>query len=103
MPGAVPRTSTFALTNATLPYVKSLADLGWEKALAKDAGLSRGLNVHGGKLTHEAVASALGLPFETIHTRLILQSGTARNPTCAVPADSPAGLPALGAPLSCCY
>src|SRR5580704_8811469 len=63
MPGAVPRTSTFALTNATLPYVKALADHGWRQALAADAGLARGLNVHGGQLTHEAVASALGLPF----------------------------------------
>ena len=61
MPGAVPRTSTFALTNATLPYVKALADLGWQQALAKDAGLARGLNVHDGMLTHEAVANALRL------------------------------------------
>jgi alanine dehydrogenase len=63
MPGAVPRTSTFALTNATLPYVKALADFGWKGALAKDAGLSRGLNVHAGQLTHEAVANALGIGF----------------------------------------
>jgi alanine dehydrogenase len=63
MPGAVPRTSTFALTNATLPYVKALADYGWKSALAKDAGLARGLNVHAGQLTHEAVASALGIGF----------------------------------------
>jgi len=63
MPGAVPRTSTFALTNATLPYVKALADHGWRKALADDPGLKRGLNVHGGQLTHEAVASALGLQY----------------------------------------
>ncbi|MGO9995022.1 MAG: alanine dehydrogenase [Steroidobacteraceae bacterium] len=61
MPGAVPRTSTFALTNATLPYVKSLADHGWRQALAKDAGLAHGLNVHDGRLTHEAVARALRL------------------------------------------
>jgi alanine dehydrogenase len=61
MPVAVPRTSTFALTNATLPYVKALADDGWHKALAKDIGLARGLNVHDGHLTHEAVASALGI------------------------------------------
>ena len=61
MPGAVPRTSTFALTNATLPYVKSIADLGWQKALALDTGLARGLNVHDGNLTHEAVAEALGM------------------------------------------
>jgi alanine dehydrogenase len=63
MPGAVPRTSTFALTNATLPYVKALADHGWRQALAADAGLARGLNVHGGQLTHEAVASALGIDY----------------------------------------
>jgi alanine dehydrogenase len=64
MPGAVPRTSTFALTNATLPYVRALADLGWQRAIANDAGLARGLNVHAGALTHEAVASALGLEFK---------------------------------------
>jgi alanine dehydrogenase len=68
MPGAVPRTSTFALTNATLPYVKALADLGWERAIAKDAGLARGLNVHAGKLTHEAVASALGMEFQALRS-----------------------------------
>jgi len=61
MPGAVPRTSTFALTNATLPYVRSLADHGWHQALAKDRGLAHGLNVHDGRLTHEAVARALSL------------------------------------------
>jgi alanine dehydrogenase len=63
MPGAVPRTSTFALTNATLPYVRALADSGWRQAIANDPGLARGLNVHAGQLTHEAVASALGLDF----------------------------------------
>jgi alanine dehydrogenase len=63
MPGAVPRTSTFALTNATLPYVRALADHGWRKAIANDPGLAHGLNVHAGVLTHEAVASALGLDF----------------------------------------
>jgi alanine dehydrogenase len=63
MPGAVPRTSTFALTNATLPYVKSLADHGWRAAISKDPGLANGLNVHAGQLTHQAVASALGLDY----------------------------------------
>jgi alanine dehydrogenase len=63
MPGAVPRTSTFALTNATLPYVKAIADHGWRAALAGDAGLARGLNVHAGQLTYEAVARALGIDF----------------------------------------
>jgi alanine dehydrogenase len=61
MPGAVPRTSTFALTNATLPYIKSLASHGWQQALANDSGLANGLNVHDGRLTHEAVARALNL------------------------------------------
>jgi alanine dehydrogenase len=61
MPGAVPRTSTFALTNATLPYVRALADLGWQAALKRDAGLAAGLNVHAGEITHEVVAKALGL------------------------------------------
>jgi alanine dehydrogenase len=61
MPGAVPRTSTFALTNATLPYVRSLADLGWQAALKRDPGLAAGLNVHAGEITHDVVARALGL------------------------------------------
>src|SRR5215470_2677794 len=61
MPGAVPRTSTFALTNATLPYVRALADLGWQAAFRRDPGLAAGLNVHAGQITHEVVARALGL------------------------------------------
>ncbi|MGH8150415.1 MAG: alanine dehydrogenase [Steroidobacteraceae bacterium] len=60
MPGAVPRTSTFALTNATLPYVRALAELGWERACERDAGLAAGLNVQDGKVMHAAVARALG-------------------------------------------
>jgi len=61
MPGAVPRTSTLALTNATLPYVRSLADLGWQAAFKRDPGLAAGLNVHAGEITHEVVARALGM------------------------------------------
>jgi alanine dehydrogenase len=61
MPGAVPRTSTLALTNATLPYVRALADLGWREAFKRDPGLASGLNVHAGEITHEVVAKALGL------------------------------------------
>ena len=61
MPGAVPRTSTLALTNATLPYVRALADLGWQGAFKRDPGLAAGLNVHAGEITHEVVAKALGL------------------------------------------
>ncbi|MDE2304665.1 MAG: alanine dehydrogenase [Gammaproteobacteria bacterium] len=66
MPGAVPRTSTFALTNATLPYVKALADAGWRDALARDRGLAMGLNVHAGRITHEAVARALALDYRPL-------------------------------------
>jgi alanine dehydrogenase len=63
MPGAVPRTSTFALTNATLPFVKSLANLGWREALARDPHLANGLNVHAGHVNHEAVAHDLGYDY----------------------------------------
>jgi alanine dehydrogenase len=61
MPGAVPRTSTFALNNATLPYARALADKGWERASAEDPGLAAGLNVVRGRIVHAAVAHALGL------------------------------------------
>src|SRR5215475_3470200 len=63
MPGAVPHTSTYALTNATLPYVLRLADLGWEAALAADPALAGGLNTHEGTLTCGPVAEAHGLPW----------------------------------------
>jgi alanine dehydrogenase len=60
MPGAVPRTSALALNNATLPFVRALADKGWERASAEDPGLAAGLNVVHGRITHPAVAAALG-------------------------------------------
>jgi alanine dehydrogenase len=60
MPGAVPITSTYALTNATLPYVSTLADHGIEEALRRDPGLRMGLNIRAGEITYEAVAQALG-------------------------------------------
>ncbi len=63
MPGAVARTSTFALNNATLPFVLALAGKGWRRALAEDVHLRHGLNVHAGKLTHAAVAHDLELPY----------------------------------------
>ena len=65
MPGAVGRTSTFALTNATLPYVLKLADLGYRKACVEDPGLAEGLNVERGKVTNKAVAEAFGLDYAT--------------------------------------
>jgi alanine dehydrogenase len=61
MPGAVPNTSTYALTNATLPYTVALADKGWEKALRDDASLAHGLNTYAGKVTNQPVADAHGL------------------------------------------
>ena len=70
MPGSVPRTSTFALTNATLPYVLRLADHGWRAALAADPGLALGLNAHDGTLTNAAVGEALGLDSVALDTLL---------------------------------
>ena len=66
IPGAVPNTSTTALTNATLKYAVALADKGWKKACKDDAALYEGLNVVEGKVTYKAVADVFGLPFEPI-------------------------------------
>jgi len=63
MPGAVPRTSTFALTNVTLPFVRDLANMGWCEALSRDNHLANGLNVHSGHVNHEAVAHDLGYDY----------------------------------------
>ncbi|HEU4876493.1 MAG TPA: alanine dehydrogenase, partial [Sphingomicrobium sp.] len=63
MPGAVARTSAFALNNATLPFALKLANLGAEAAMAEDEHLANGLNVSGGKIRHQAVAEALDLEF----------------------------------------
>jgi alanine dehydrogenase len=70
MPGAVARTSTFALTNATLPFVLALADKGWRRAVSDDPHLLDGLNIHDGQVTHTAVAQALGLRFTPARTVL---------------------------------
>ncbi|HEV7585389.1 MAG TPA: alanine dehydrogenase [Solirubrobacteraceae bacterium] len=66
MPGAVPITSTYALTNATLPYVIELAELGVDEALQRNEALRHGLNVREGQITHPAVAEALGVPTVTV-------------------------------------
>ncbi len=63
MPGAVPVASTYALTNATLPYAVAIADKGWQVALKEDENLAKGLNVYAGKVTYEAVAKAHGYQF----------------------------------------
>src|ERR1700736_4071997 len=70
MPGAVPRTSTFGLTNATMPYVVKLADLGWRAARRADPALAKGLSTHDGALLNEQVAHALSLPFSDTATAL---------------------------------
>jgi alanine dehydrogenase len=59
MPGAVGRTSTFALANATIPYSAAIANKGWERAAKEDAGLAAGLNMQGGNITHEGVKAAM--------------------------------------------
>ncbi|MBD0318295.1 MAG: alanine dehydrogenase [Thermoleophilia bacterium] len=66
MPGAVPITSTFALTNVTLPYVEAIAELGIREAIARDPALARGVNAMDGKLTYEAVADAHGLDYSPL-------------------------------------
>ncbi|MFF8286671.1 alanine dehydrogenase [Streptomyces albus] len=62
MPGAVPNTSTHALTNATLPYIVEVANRGWREALRRDPALAKGLNTHDGELTYGSVGEAHGLP-----------------------------------------
>jgi alanine dehydrogenase len=73
MPGAVPRTSTLALSNATLPYVVRLADRGAEAAMAADPGLAKGLNICQRQVTYQAVADAFGLPC-TPYTEWVLEN-----------------------------
>ena len=73
MPGAVPVTSTFALTNVTLPYVEAIAEHGVREAIARDASLARGVNVLDGKLTYEAVADAHGLDHSSLPEALPLE------------------------------
>lgn len=66
IPGAVPFTSTMALTNATLPYTIALADKGWQKACKDNPALALGVNVAGGKVVYKAVADVFGLPYEEL-------------------------------------
>src|SRR3954466_11426105 len=70
MPGAVPHTSTYALTNVTLPYVAAIADSGWETAVQRDPALAAGVNVTGGGVVSAPVAEAHGLPFHQLSTAL---------------------------------
>jgi len=70
MPGAVPHTSTYALTNVTLPYAVDLANKGWKQACRDDRSLALGLNTHAGQVTYGAVADAFGLPQLTLEDAL---------------------------------
>nr|WP_223188047.1 alanine dehydrogenase [Streptomyces sp. CBMA29] len=70
MPGAVPNTSTYALTNATLPYIVELANRGWREALRRDAALALGLNTHEGQVVYGPVAEAHGLDSTDLHALL---------------------------------
>jgi alanine dehydrogenase len=81
MPGAVPHTSTYALTNVTLPYVERIAALGWEQAVRADVALARGVNVVGGTLVYGPVAEAHGLPWQ--HLDQLLEPASANGPTGA--------------------
>lgn len=73
IPGAVPYTSTLALTNATLPYVLRLADNGWEKACVMDHGLADGVNIVDGKITYKSVADAFGMKYTPLSELLKFQ------------------------------
>jgi alanine dehydrogenase len=66
MPGAVPRTSTYALTNVTLKYAQMIANLGWKEAVARDEALRKGVNILNGKVAYKQVADDLGLPYEPV-------------------------------------
>jgi alanine dehydrogenase len=70
MPGAVPRTSTYALSNATLPYVVKLADMGAEAAIRADPSLAKGVNTYKGQITYPAVAEAFGLEYTPLEVLL---------------------------------
>jgi len=82
MPGAVPRTSTFALTNATLPYALKLANKGFTEAVGSDQGLKAGVNTYAGRLTYEAVAQAQGLEYTPIDG-MMSGGGSVANPSAS--------------------
>jgi alanine dehydrogenase len=79
MPGAVPITSTNALTNATLPYAIALADHGVEDAIRRDPGLRPGINVAAGKVTHPAVAEGVGMDYVPVEEALGLEAAGVMN------------------------
>ena len=70
MPGALPRTSTIALTNATLPYVLEIADQGWQAAVRTSSAIRRGVNIVGGKVTYKGSAEANGIDYTPLQKLL---------------------------------
>jgi len=70
MPGAVPRTSTYALSNATLPYIAKLANLGAEAAILSDSALAQGVNTYHGAITYAGVAEAFNLEYTPLDSHL---------------------------------
>ena len=66
MPGAVPYTSTVALTNVTLPYVLSIADHGWKIACSKDAALKKGVNIVGGDVVYQEISEVFDVPYVSL-------------------------------------
>ena len=97
MPGAVPITSTYALTNATLPYVLSLADNGIVEASRRDAGLKLGINVARGKVTHPAVAEGVGAEYTSPDVVLDIPQSPNGGPPGAVGAGATASRAARSA------
>jgi alanine dehydrogenase len=91
MPGAVPITSTYALTNATLPYVLSLADLGLAEAARRDPGLKLGINVAAGRVTHPAVADGVGADY--VPPDEVLQIGSPDNDGASAGATASHAMP----------
>ena len=97
MPGAVPRTSTLALTNATLPYALQLATKGWRRACSEDPDLGRGINVFGGRVVHPGVAEAFGMSCDAADRTASGTGGRVRfkrlpsNPDLALPARATGG------------
>lgn len=97
MPGAVPRTSTLALTNATLPYALKLADAGWREACASDPDLGRGVNISEGRVVHPGVAEAFGLTCDSVRIEPSPHAETVRflrlssNPDLPLPARETTG------------
>ncbi len=92
MPGAVGRTSTYALCNVTLPYVLQMARHGWRNVAAADPGVAEGVNIDRGRVTNQAVAATFGLPFHPARRptadRSVADAGRSRDPDAMTSVES---------------